>query len=105
MDRKHCGEKEKLLVTSNFSFSHSVFQKLLYSKHVKTKACLGKGLTLLLLFLLSSRYKNDGYLIGLVRQPLIIEIYLLPTMFSKTRLTVYNDGRSTEKSDKTQILS
>ena len=22
---KHCGEKEKLLVTSNFSFSHSVF--------------------------------------------------------------------------------
>ena len=23
--RKHCGEKEKLLVTSNFSFSHSVF--------------------------------------------------------------------------------
>ena len=27
MDRKHCGkwEKEKLLVTSNFSFSHSCF--------------------------------------------------------------------------------
>ena len=22
---KHCGEKEKLLVTSNFSFTHSVF--------------------------------------------------------------------------------
>ena len=29
-------EKEKLLVTSNFSFSHSVFKR-----HVKTRTCLG----------------------------------------------------------------
>ena len=26
--RKHCGEKEKLLITNNFSFSHSVFYPL-----------------------------------------------------------------------------
>ena len=26
--RKHCGKQEKLLVTSNFSFSHSVFKRL-----------------------------------------------------------------------------
>ena len=31
-------EKEKLLVTSNFSFS-TVFSKYLYCRHVKTKAC------------------------------------------------------------------
>ena len=35
-------EKEKLLVMSNFSFSHSVFKDL-YCRHVKTRACLGKG--------------------------------------------------------------
>ena len=34
-------EKEKLLVTSNFSFS--VFSKDLYCRHVKTRACLRKG--------------------------------------------------------------
>ena len=28
---KHCGEKEKLLVTSNFSFSHRVFY--LFGEH------------------------------------------------------------------------
>ena len=32
-DRKHCGEKEKLLITSNFSFSNSVFKTL--ELHVK----------------------------------------------------------------------
>ena len=34
------GEKEKLLVMSNFSFSHSVFERFRY---VNTRACLGKG--------------------------------------------------------------
>ena len=33
-------EKEKLLVTSNFSFSDSVFKSC---RHVKTRACLEKG--------------------------------------------------------------
>ena len=35
-------EKEKLLVTSNFSFSHTVFKDM-YGRHVKTRACLGEG--------------------------------------------------------------
>ena len=35
MGRKHCGEKEKLLVTSNFSFFHGVFKRFVL-------ACLGK---------------------------------------------------------------
>ena len=30
-------------ITSNFSFYHNVFLKDLYCRHVKTKACLGKG--------------------------------------------------------------
>ena len=37
--KKTLWEKEKLHVTSNFSFSHSVFKKLLR----QTRACLGKG--------------------------------------------------------------
>ena len=35
-------KKEKLPVTSNFSFP-TVFSKDLYGRHVKTRACLGKG--------------------------------------------------------------
>ena len=42
--KKTLWEKEKLLVTSNFSFSHSV-SKDLYCRHVKTRACLEKGKT------------------------------------------------------------
>ena len=34
-------EKEKLLIRSNFSFSHRVFKRL-YCRHVKNRACLGK---------------------------------------------------------------
>ena len=34
--------KEKLLVTSNFSFSHGVFKRLVLQQR-KTRACLGKG--------------------------------------------------------------
>ena len=40
--RKTLWKKEKLLVTSNFSLFHSV-SKRLYSRHVKTRACYGKG--------------------------------------------------------------
>ena len=36
-------EKEKLLVTSNFSFSHSVFQRLLLQTR-KNQGLFGKGL-------------------------------------------------------------
>ena len=35
-------KKEKLLITSNSPFS-TVFSKHLKRRHVKTKACLGKG--------------------------------------------------------------
>ena len=36
-------EKEKLLVTSNFSFSHSVFKRLVLQTH-KNQGLFGKGL-------------------------------------------------------------
>ena len=42
MGRKHW-EKEKLLVTSNFSFSHSVFKRLDLQAH-KNQGLFGKGL-------------------------------------------------------------
>ena len=37
-------EKEKLLVTSNFSFSHSVFKRLVQQTH-KNQGLFGKGLS------------------------------------------------------------
>ena len=37
-------EKEKLLVMSNFSFSHSVFKRLVSQGHQKVSLC-GNGLT------------------------------------------------------------
>ena len=40
--KKTLWKKEKLLFTSNFSFSHSV-SKDLFCRHVKSWACLGKG--------------------------------------------------------------
>ena len=36
-------EKEKLLVTSNFSFSHSVFKRLVSQRRQKVSLC-GNGL-------------------------------------------------------------
>ena len=44
MDRKLCGKKEKLLVRSNFSFSHSVFKRLLMQTR-KNQGLFGKGLS------------------------------------------------------------
>ena len=41
--RKHCGEKDKLLVTSNLSFAHSVFKRLTLQTH-KNQGLFGKGL-------------------------------------------------------------
>ena len=40
--RKHC-EKEKLLITSNFSISHSVFKRVVSQGRQKVSLC-GKGL-------------------------------------------------------------
>ena len=44
MGRKHCGEKEKMLVTSVFSFSHNVFKRLIY-QGLWNLGLHGKGLT------------------------------------------------------------
>ena len=41
--RKHCGKKGKLPVTSNFSFSHSVFKRLVSQGRQKGSLC-GNGL-------------------------------------------------------------
>ena len=43
-DRKQCGEKKKLLVTSNFSFSHIVFKRHVLET-CKNQGLSGKGLT------------------------------------------------------------
>ena len=43
-DKKTLWEKEKLLITSNFSFSHSVFKRLVLQTH-KNQGLFGKGLT------------------------------------------------------------
>ena len=42
--KKTLGVKEKLLVTSNFSFSRSVFKRLVVQTR-KTQGLFGKGLT------------------------------------------------------------
>ena len=41
-DKKTLWEKEKLLVTSNFSFSHNVFKTLVLQTH-KNQVLFGKG--------------------------------------------------------------
>ena len=43
MGRKYCAKREKLLVTCNFSFSHSVFIRLVLQT-CKIKGLLGRGL-------------------------------------------------------------
>ena len=40
--RKHCAKKEKLLITSNFSFSNSVFERLVLQTG-KNQGLFGKG--------------------------------------------------------------
>ena len=40
---KHCGEKEKLLITSNFSFFISVFERIVMQAR-KNQGLFGKGL-------------------------------------------------------------
>ena len=45
-------EKEKLLFMSNFSFTHSVFQRLLLQTHISTcnQGLFGKGVENILVF-------------------------------------------------------
>ena len=50
-------EKEKLLVTSNFSFSYGVFKRLILQKR-KSKGLFGKGL---INFFLKSQQMSDPF--------------------------------------------
>ena len=45
MGRKHCRNRRNLLVTSNFSISHSVFKRFVVQTH-KNQGLFGKGLNL-----------------------------------------------------------
>ena len=47
-------EKEKLLVTSNFSFSHSAFKRLVLQTH-ENQGLFGKGLNGFILCVIKSR--------------------------------------------------
>ena len=42
MDRKHCGKRRNCLLRAISPFP-AVFSKDLYCRHVKSRACLGKG--------------------------------------------------------------
>ena len=44
-DRKHCGKRRNLLVTSNFSFSHCVFYRLVLQTS-RNQGLFGKGLSI-----------------------------------------------------------
>ena len=65
MDRKHCGEKEKLLVTSNFSFSHRVFKRLVSQGHQKVSLC-ESGLTKLEAFEDDKKLKLMGRFLSFI---------------------------------------
>ena len=60
-------EKEKLLVTSNFSFSHSVFKRLVLQTR-KYQGLFGKGLTLLLIMI---KFK-EGITLKIVTQKVTV---------------------------------
>ena len=67
MDRKHW-EKEKLLITSNFSFSQSVFKRLVSQRRQKVSLC-GNGLR-----------QNINQIRGNIHQ--ILQILLFTSNFS-----------------------
>ena len=71
MFRKHWGKKEKLLIMSNFCFSHSVFKRLVLQTR-KNQGLFGKGLT---------HYSIDTHLDASIRQ-------LLKTLWEKEKLLV-----------------
>ena len=49
---ENTGETEKLLITSNFFFSHSVFKRLVLQTH-KNQGLLGKELNTLVLYVIA----------------------------------------------------
>ena len=79
-------EKEKLLVTSNFSFSHSVFRRLVLQTR-KNQGLFGKGLTTL---------KKEPFenIVGKGENAGNQYFLLFPTMFStipKTNLNFFSN--------------
>ena len=61
--RKHCGKKEKLLITSNFSFTHSVFKRLVLQT-LKNQDLFGKGIKgfpLKVIHLFTKQTKQEGH--------------------------------------------
>ena len=54
-------EKEKLIVTSNFSFSHSVFNRLVSQGRQKVSLC-GNGLTVKVIAAVSDAHVSPGFL-------------------------------------------
>ena len=68
---------EKLLVTSNFSFSHSVFKRLVLQTH-KNQGLFGKGLNKILSGAYLQNYTGYGY-----------EISWVVTTWGKTGISCY----------------
>ena len=68
MGRKHW-EKDKLLITSNFSFSHSVLKRLVSQGHQKVSLC-GNGLKRAFAVKVKMADEHSNIMISLVLNPL-----------------------------------
>ena len=73
-------EKEKLLITSNFSFSHSVFKRLILQTR-KNQGLFGKGLKVALQIVGQKFYKSTKNS-SLYSQSLLIFIHKSPVVES-----------------------
>ena len=71
MGRKYCGKNEKLLVTSNFSFSNSAFKTLVLQTH-KNQGLFGQWLRC------SFSEESIGSSISFVQQAKQIPTFFLP---------------------------
>ena len=60
MGIKHCGKKEKLFVSSNFSFSHGVFKRLAL-QICKNKGLFGKGVKQALNHVIQDHIDDDDF--------------------------------------------
>ena len=81
--QKTLGEKEKLLVTSNFSFSHIVFKRLELLTQ-KNQGLFGKGLTVIVLAGTKYSMHHDTSLsIGLFD---VIASLILLSLFTSNRV-------------------
>ena len=60
LSTKHCGEEEKMLVMSNFSYSHNVFKSCLLLMH-QSEYLWSKGLTLHHTILFFNNSNQEGF--------------------------------------------